>query len=397
VLGVTASLIALRIYSWPERDLIAAREALARHQYDAARTSLGRYLEARPNSASAHLLLAQLDRRSNRYADAFRHLDACQRLDGPADAIELERALASIQEGNCTPQLDQLCYEHLHRGDGDEYLILEALSQGYTKTYRLREALACLHRMLILQPDSTYALRRRGWIYEQGEDHDHAEADYRRAVEIDPEDMVARLGLAEIVLDVRQNGPEAAAHFERLWPVRPEAAVALGLAKSWRLLGRGADARRLLDDWLRSHPTDALALAERGQLALDDHATTEGLALLHRAVALAPYLRDANHRLYLVLSQQGRIAEARECQARIHEAEKAHEELGRLLQRVQTAPDDPDLRCQIGQIFLNNGAEEEGLRWLRTALQNHPSHQPTRLALADYDARRGQKPGENSH
>jgi predicted Zn-dependent protease len=391
VLALAAGgLIELGVHYWPQKDLPIAHAALTRRQFDAARTSLLRHLEAHPNSAEDHLLLAQLDRRANNYADAARHLDACRRLGGPVDAIELERALGAIQNGVFNPSLDRLCYEHLSRKDADHYLILEALSQGFTKTYRLKEAQVCLERMLVLQPDSSYALRRRAWIHFQHEQYDRAETDYRRALEIDPEDTTARLGLAQILLDIRKNGAEAAEQFERVWPVQHDATVAVGWSQSWRLLGRGAEARHLLDDWLADHPTDALALAERGRLALDEQATEEGVALLRRAVTLAPYLRDANYTLYLELNKQGRTAEAEACQERMRQAKKAREELASLMRRLQDTPDDVDLCCQVAQMFLRYGDEQEGLRWLSTILHNHPHHAPSHRALADYYDKQGQ-------
>jgi predicted Zn-dependent protease len=362
---------------------------LTRREFDAARESLLRYLKAYPNSAEAHLLLARLERRADHYTDAANHLDSCQRLGGPIEAIQLERALAAIQNGAFNAELDKLCYDHLRQNDADQYVILEALSQGFIKTYRLQEALACLERMLVLQPDSSYALRRRAWIYFQRQQYDRAEADNRRALEIDPEDTAARLGLAEILLDIRNNGGEAAEHFERLWSVQKDTTVALDLARSWRLLGRGAEARRLLDDWLAAHPGDAPALAERGRLALDEQATEEGVALLRRAVALAPYLRDANYTLSVYFSNQSQTAEAEACQERMRQAEKARKDLEGLIQRLQGAPDDPDLRCQIGQLFLNFGDEPEGIRWLSTNLQNHPQHAPSQRVLAEYYAKQG--------
>ncbi len=86
-----AGLAELGIYYWPHRLLFTARAALTRHQYDMARAALVSFLEARPNHAEAHLLLARLDRRANRHADAAAHLDSCQRLGGPAEAIALDR------------------------------------------------------------------------------------------------------------------------------------------------------------------------------------------------------------------------------------------------------------------------------------------------------------------
>jgi tetratricopeptide (TPR) repeat protein len=393
LLLAAAGLVGLGISYWSQRHLRDARAALQRREYDSARASLLRHLEARPRSAEAHLLLAQLDRRSNNYADAARHLGDCQRLGGPADAIELERGLCAIQNGTYNAELDALCAKHMARPDADQYLILEALSQGLTKTYRLNEALVCLNRMLVLQPDSPYALRRRAWIHSQNEKHDLAEADYRRALEIDPEDGVARLGLAQMLLNMKKNGGEAAEHFERLWSTRQDATVTLGLAQSWRLAGRSADARRLLDDWLRSHPGDAQALAERGQLAMDENALEEAVTLLRRAEANAPYLFDAHYSLFLCLTRMGRTAEAEACQVRMEqakeEAKKAKEEMAQLTRQLQQTPDDADLRCRIAQLFLRYG-EEEGLRWLLLNLQDHPNHRPSHLALADYYDKQGQ-------
>jgi len=392
-----AGSIAIGVDSWPYWYLRKARAELSRRDYEAARASLLRYLRARPTSTETLLLLAQLERRMNNYADAGRHLEACARLGGSADEIELERGLAAIQNGVYNAELDALCSRHLARKDADEFMILEALSQGLTKTYRLKEALICLERMLILQPDSNYAFRRRAWIHEQGEDYDRAEADYRRAVEIDPKDAVARLGLANVLLYKRQNGREAADHFERLWSGQQDSAVALGLGRSWYLDGRIDDSCRLLDAWLTDHPGDAQVLAERAEIALNAQQNPDKAeALLRRSIAVAPYLVAANYTLYLCLSRQGRKAEADECQARIQRAKKDRERLAEQTRQLTTGPDNPELRCQIAEMFLRYG-DEEGLRWLLLNVQNHPDHRPSHLALAEYYEKQGQSARAAEH
>jgi tetratricopeptide (TPR) repeat protein len=392
-------LIALVVRYWPETYLHAARKALEHHQDAPARESLERYLQARPDSAQAHLLMAQLERRSNNYPEAARHLDACRRLGGPADAIELERGLALIQTGIYNSDLDALCLRHLNQKDGDEYLILEALSQGYIKRYRLKEAAACLNRMLALQPDSGFAFRRRAWVYTQAEQQDLAEADYRRALEIDPNDTVARLGLAQILLE-NKNYPEAAEHFEHLWQIQPDPEVVFGLARSWRLVGRADDSRRLLYDWLEAHPNDGRALGERGQLAADQGNNEQAVQLLQRAVGLAPYLFDAHYTLYLCLTRLHRDSEAKQCKARMEqvktERKQTEDEMRRLTQRLQAVGDDPDLRCQIARLFLRYD-QEEGLRWLLLNVQEHPGHVASHQALADYYDQQGQKALAGEH
>jgi tetratricopeptide (TPR) repeat protein len=393
VLGA-AGLVGAAIYSWQESDLRAARTALSSRNHEQARECLERYLQAHPKHSEAHLLLAQLDRRMNDYDGAAKHLADSQRLGCPATAIELERGLAAIQNGVYNPALDKLCADNMASADPDQqYLILEALSQGLTKTYRLKEALACLDRMLMLQPDSAFALRRRAWICSQFDNQDQAEADYRHALEIDPSDKVARLGLAQILLSVRQHYAEAADHFEQLWSVEKTAAVILGLAQSWRQVGRGSEARGLLDSWLADHPGDAAALAERGRLALDEQSVDEAEKLLRRALALAPYLVDTYYALYLCLTRQGRTVEAKECEARMQKAKEegkaAKVEMEDLTRKLQATPDDADLRCRIGRLFLRYG-EEEGLRWLLLNVQNHPDHRPSHQALAEYYQNSGQ-------
>src|SRR5262249_26628243 len=125
------------LHLWPELNFWSAQAALSKREYKHARELLERYLEVRPKNAEAHLLLARLDRRMNDQAEAAKHLDACQRMGGPAEAIELERGLSAIQEGDYNPALDKLCTENLARANAEQqYVILEALSQGLTKTYR---------------------------------------------------------------------------------------------------------------------------------------------------------------------------------------------------------------------------------------------------------------------
>ncbi|HEV3237089.1 MAG TPA: tetratricopeptide repeat protein, partial [Gemmataceae bacterium] len=259
---VSVVLASLGMYYWPETYLRAARTALAQRDNEGARKALTNYLKARPDSVEGHLLLAQIERRANNYGEALKHLDACPRSSDSRDAIDLERGLIAIQQGFYTAELNALCAKHLARQDGNEYMILEAMSQGFLKNYRLKEALMCLQRMLVLQPDSNFALRRRAWICVKSGQFDQAEKDYRQALEIEPNDLVARQELAQILLDIRKNAKEAAEHFERIVAEQRDSQSVMGLAKSWRILGCNEDARTMLEAWLKDNPRDALALME---------------------------------------------------------------------------------------------------------------------------------------
>ncbi len=379
----------LVVFYWPEFYLHSARQALERRDFAAAHADLERYLAARPDHAEAHLLLARLERRANRYVEAARHLDACRRLGGFTEEVQLERALLALQNGDFDARLEQICRRHAVPGDPEEFFILEALSHGYSKIGYLPEALFCLNRMLEIQPDNGYALRRRAWIYSTWRKHDQAEADYRRAVEIDADDRTARLGLAQLLLDVKQDGAAAFEQFDRLWAVQKDSPATVGRARSLLLLGRTEEARQLLDDWLRSHSDDSAALTARGKLALEERDLALAESLLRRAVALAPAEPIANHTLYHCLIQQGKTSDAEQCQARFQQAEKDIKRLDALMQHLKEQPDDPDRRCQVAEIFLRHNQGSEGERWLLTTLRMHPDHAPTQKLLADYYRRIG--------
>jgi tetratricopeptide (TPR) repeat protein len=379
----------LAVHYWPETYLRSARKALERHDFLAAHADLERYLKDRPNSAETHLILARLDRRGDQYGEAIKHLDACQRLGGFAEEVELERALLALQNGDFDPRLEQICRRHAVPGDPDEFFILEALSQGYSKTFHRSEALFCLNRMLELQPDNGYALRRRAWIYLTSHKYEEAEADYRRALEVDANDGVARLGLAQLLLDVRKDGPGAFEQFDRLWTGQKDSATTVGRARSLILLGRTDEARRLLDEWLSDNPDDAAALTEQGKLALEERHLEAAESLLRRAVKRAPSDPRANHTLYLCLIQRGKTSEAEQCQARFKQFTEDAKRLEDLSQQMKKRPEDPDLRCQIAEIFLRQNEEAEGERWLLTTLQTHPDHGPSHRVLANYYRQRG--------
>ncbi len=326
---------------------IPARQALARHDFPAAHREVGSLPRGSPQQRRAHLLLARLDRRGNQYVEAAKHLDECQRLAGSADAIELERALLSIQKGVFDARLERICRERLVPGGAEEYFILEALSQGLSKTYRLAEAKTCLDRMLELQPDSGYALRRRGWIFSLTYHNDRGgrlspcpgsrSRGYGRAAGTGSNrrrpggggpTFRARVGSAQGLYDSCWSGSR------------------LGTRGPYR--GSTPASRQLVD-----RASARCACPDRTRQTGPQRSTSQtGGAVPRRALAVAPYLRDANHALSLCLNQQGKKAEAEQCQARIKQFEKDNRQMVDLTVRLQRNPNDADLRCRMAEIFL---------------------------------------------
>jgi predicted Zn-dependent protease len=371
---------------WAYQHFRAAQRAVERYDLSLARAHLALCLEVWPDSAQTHFLAARTARRDGDEEQAEHHLDECSRLDWPREAIALERALLRAQSGDLA-RVEGYLLAGIRESPDAAPLILEALAQGYLRTYRLAEALRCLDRWLERQPDNVRALVWRGEVKERRNALPEAIRSYRRAVELNPQDDQARLRLAVALTRADQPG-EAAEHFERLRAEQPSnPQVLLGLARCRRSQGRTAQARELLDTLLTYHPQYAEGLCERGKLALEAGRPTAAERWLRRALALAPFDRDINYNLVQCLLHQDKSAEARPHQARLERLSADLQRAADLTRKVAAAPRDPGLRHEIGVLLLRNGQDQEGLRWLHSALEVDPGHRPSRAALADYQAR----------
>jgi Tfp pilus assembly protein PilF len=387
VLGVPS--IALAVwYFRPDPQRVAAEQALQRHDYHGAYRLLQGCLQRRPDDAPLLLLAGRTARRAGLYEQAAKHFNAYRRLQGETSSLTLEWSLMRAQRGDW--QAEPYLKARADAGDPDAPLIWEVLTQLYLDAYRLFEARACLDHYLECYPDDVLALLGRAYIWERLLHYPEAVRDYRRAVGIEPDNDRARLGLAENLLIV---GPpeDAAEQFE--WLRRrhaDDAAASLGLARAWRQQGHIEAARQLLDALLREHPRHVGALTERGRLALEEGQPRQGADWLRRAVERAPHDREALYNLSRCLQECGSPDEARQCQSRFERADADLKRLGQLTKDVLREPDNAALRCEGGILFLNNGEEQEGVRWLRQALRLDPGYRPAHKALADYYQRTGQ-------
>jgi tetratricopeptide (TPR) repeat protein len=373
---------------WPDPYLAAAERALERRNYAEASAILEEGLKRRPRDTRLLFLAARTARRASRFEQAQDYLRACQRLQAPTDAIDLELALMRVQQGDL--EVEDYLLGRVAREDPDTLLIWEVLIQQYLDTYRLYKARDCLDLFLERRPDDVSALLGRGYVWERLFLYSAAVRDYRRAVQVEPANDNARLRLAETLLI---TGPpeEAAEQFEELSRRHPDSTDArLGLARAWRQQGRGGQAERLLDALLAEHAQNVAALTERGVLAMDARELGRAEDLLRRALALAPFDRMALYNLCQCMRLSGHDAEVREYQARLDRLDTDLKRLGQLTKDALKDPRDPVPRYEAGLIFLRSGEEQEGVRWLNMALHEAPGYRPAHRALADYYQRTGQ-------
>jgi tetratricopeptide (TPR) repeat protein len=362
-------------------------EALDRHDYEAARACFARSLNLWPGQADVHYLAARADRRGKHYDDAAEHLRTCARLGWNQNELEVEWALADLQKGE--RRAEAFLQERLAQDDPQTVAILEVFIQYYLDDYRLTRALECLKQYLERRPTDIKALLGRAFIFERLLYFKDALQDYRRAVELEPYNDQARLGLANSLLLVG-TPKEALEHYRILQKKLPEnLAVRLGLAKSLRREGRSEEARAALKGILRENSRDAEALTQLGQMELEDNKPAEAERWLRLAVEETPWNREANFNLAEAMRRQGnKQSEEKKIKQTVARIDADLKEMDKISRLVMKWPNDAALRCKGGILFIRNGQEEEGIRWLKTALRLDPNYEPARKALADLNRNR---------
>jgi tetratricopeptide (TPR) repeat protein len=383
--------VASSVYrSWQfARHLKAAREAEGRFDFAGAREHLAVCLRLRTDDPGAQLLAARAARRAGDYPAASEHLDSLREQGGePTPEQTLERALLAAQRGDLK-QAEGYLRSRLEGDAPEAPLILEALERGCLRTNRLNEALRWLARLLRLQPDNVIALVDRGTVHEGVGLAEKALEDYQAACAAQPEYRAARLRLGLLLLHLHRPA-EALPHFEHLH-ARDEgdSESTLALAQCLAELDRRAEATDLLEGLLAREPDNPKALLARGRLALDADSPGPAERWLRRAVDLLPWDQQAHYHLSRCLSRLGKRDEAKYHARKAEQIGADMKRLVRLIRKAVQSPSDPGPRVEAGRICLRNGQEQQGLRWLRGALQIDPAHRPTHAALAEYYERAG--------
>jgi tetratricopeptide (TPR) repeat protein len=375
---------------WAEVHCRRAEEALARSlrvkgtaTLAEARDHLACSLKVWPNKPRINFMMAQAARRAGDLEEAGQYLGRAEKAGWVMEAIDLEKALAAVQKGDLE-RMEPVLASFVQRDHPDKLLILEALVQGCRRTYQLPKALTYLDTWLGAQPDNVRALMWRGETLLLSGRHTDALADYRKVIELDPQEGEARLKLAELFLVLHQPA-DASIHFSELLKQQPDQPEALlGLARCRVEQGDAAEATNLLDRLLSLQPEHAGALAERGKIALDAGKLSDAEKWLRHAARIAPFERETLYNLYRCLTVNGPAGEAEECLARIKRIDEDRKRLDELKTAIILAPHDASLRCEMGLILLRNGQDKEGVRWLQDALREQPEHAAARQALDDY-------------
>jgi tetratricopeptide (TPR) repeat protein len=227
-------------------------KALGSGQYEAAAEAFRKAVAAEPSDYSAHFNLA--------LADGFLARDA----EGIAEyrkALELKPGLYEA-ELNCGMLL-------LRNKDAGAAALLEAAAAQKPSEFRPRYYLA-------------EAEAQAGAL-------DRAEADYRRAIELDPKSGTAESGLGRVLLREGKLA-DAVPHFHQAATLDPKYRNGLlELAAAYDAAHQPGDAAAIY----RGFPDDPVAQARLGQLLLDSKQYAEALPVLETTYGREPSTANA--------------------------------------------------------------------------------------------------------
>ncbi len=360
-----------------------ALQTVERREWKRAREQLKELIQQSP-TPDHYLLAARAERRLENLSEAKKLLDLCQRLQGSeTDAIKIERALLRIHEGELL-EVEQFLRESITNNESHAVEILDLLSAALEVNYREAEAQRCLDELLRRQPEHFDALVRRGRTARNMGWQEDAIQYFQRALRLRPEVDNVRIILAETLVNYGHYD-QAREHYETLSQKQSQnPAVPFGLALSYLGTGESNKALQLLNQIIAANPKNWVALNERGKLAIQLDKAEEAVADLRLAESLAPADVAPTH-LVSCLLLLGRHEEARKYQekvARIHADRKLATDLGDRIR--EQAPNDPELRYQLGTQLLRTGKQRDGVHWLRTAIEKDPNHRKSHEALLDF-------------
>ncbi len=308
VIGLAAYRIGLNLWGNYHRRAVDA--ALARRDFVAAQSELANCLWLWPGRDELHLLLARTARRQHNLSEARWRLRQCQGA-GSSEAVALEQCLLQIQQGDfgSSGELDRYC--DAFPESPEAMLIEEAQIEGSLAALDVPRARAYLKNWSRRRKSSADELQGHLWKATAcllAKEVEQAAGCFREAVQLDPANREARLGLAQLL--IHSDPTEAEKHLRVLRQMNSsDAEVLYHVALVERNLGQLQVAAGMLDELLAMAPEHVEGMVLRGRVALDMRQVEEAGRWFRRAEEIEPKHREVMLALIEYLRLDGQAAE----------------------------------------------------------------------------------------
>jgi tetratricopeptide (TPR) repeat protein len=392
-----AGLLAVTCY-WPithfldVRRFHAAQAAERARDFPRAQAELERCLRVWPDDPEVRLLAARVGWRSwlGRSFEAGwdrslrEHLKGADQAPGLSHRVSLESAILDLLGGDLRGAGARV-QARVRDDNPDAVALLEALARAHLDSHHLSEASDFAGAILRQRPDHALAHFWRGLALElSGQRRGEADADYRRAVELEPDNFEFRLRLAGYLTLRREFLAETRDILEQLraeQPDHPDVLQPLGVVLLD--LGEVAVARPVVERLVALRPGDGEATALLGQLEMAAGQVPDAERQLRKAVAQSPGSHTAHVQLSQCLFRVGKVDEAKAMSERADRIQADRKAIAQLYGQVKDRPNDPRVRYDLGVLHRRVGDERVGAFWLRSALDVDQEFEPAKRALAE--------------
>lgn len=337
-------------------------------------------LELDPEHGESHLYLARLYRRQGRLDQMRFQLKLAWDLGAPVDRLEREQQLALAQSGRLY-ELESVGLLLANSGD-DGAEACDAIVKGLLHTYQLSEAQLIIDGWLADYPDDPQPYFYLGTLQATKQRWNDAVQEFQRALKRRPERADIRVHLAESLRELHRYD-EAVSHYQLCLKQDPEIDSAhVGLGKCFQVAAREDEARLSFETALKWAPDNFDAILALGMLELNSGNLPVAIKTLRRATTLRSFSAPAHYGLATALRQSGDMSEATRHFKRAEEIGDGRALISKLMDLLSSAPDQVELRYEIGMSILKFGDPAEGAAWLHSVLEFDPEYVQAHSALA---------------
>ncbi len=371
-----------------ERAAEATRAAIASGRFQDAEAPLARLLKARPDSADAHALAAQVALEKGDLDKVTDELNTARALGHPKAELERLHAIALARIGRYA-EAEPILVRLLEGSAGPDPMVDGAIARIYLMTYRLGQAEEAIRRWI---QDAPADGRPYLWLTEidrrmEVDNLETQERHYRLALERAPELDAARLGLAETLRKMHRNN-EAEPQYAHYLARHPDDAAALvGAGKSALALGDVTSANQFLDRAYSIAPEDVNVLKGRASLDMARGQPRHASAWLDRALRVDPFDTESLYARSRARAASGDQAGAGADLDLFKRYERDHAELLALRGSLMAHPGNNELRSKVARWMFAHGRVAEGLGWANAVLASDPNHQGANQLLAEHYAK----------
>lgn len=230
----------------------------------------------------------------------------------PADSSSITvgealRRAANEEEGGRPEQAERL-YRRILKAAPGHHGAARALALFLNRRGRNEEAIALLAPIVEPTPSAPHHFVL-GYVFQGAGRLAEAEAAYRRAIELDPNDAQVHNNLGNVLRDL-DRAAEAEAEFRRALALNPRSANAhVNIGNMLRRRGELAEAEASYRHAIAIKPDLAEAFDNLGVALQDQGRLDEAEAAYRAAIAARPDFANAHKNLGLVLLLSGRFAE----------------------------------------------------------------------------------------